>query len=115
MGGMAGGEPGVIEMRGIPFRATVGEIQTFFAGRQIAPGGVQLEYGADSRPAGAALVKFVSEAEAQEAMKKNKEMMGTRYVDLFASTMMDWEWKTRKSGMMGYGAGMPNWSTPRIY
>ena len=102
MGTMVDAEAGVIRMRGMPFQTTVGEIQAFFTGRQIAPGGIHLEQGADGRPSGNALVKFVNEAEVQEAMKLNKHTIGdgTRYVDIFASTITEWATQRLTSAML---------------
>jgi hypothetical protein len=40
------------------------------------------DYG---RPTGVALVEFASPQEAQVAMSKDKQMMGTRYIEVFVS------------------------------
>jgi hypothetical protein len=41
------------------------------------------DYG---RPTGVALVEFASPQEAQAAMVKDKQMMGTRYIEVFLSS-----------------------------
>jgi RNA recognition motif-containing protein len=41
------------------------------------------DYG---RPMGIALVEFATPQEAQVAMSKDKQMMGTRYIEVFASS-----------------------------
>jgi hypothetical protein len=38
------------------------------------------------RPTGMALVEFTSPQEAQTAMTKDKQMMGTRYIEVFMSS-----------------------------
>jgi len=41
------------------------------------------DYG---RPTGVALVEFASPADAQAAAVKDKQMMGTRYIEVFPSS-----------------------------
>ncbi|KAJ9528187.1 hypothetical protein QJQ45_014178 [Haematococcus lacustris] len=41
------------------------------------------------RPSGVAFVEFMSPAEATAAMAKNKQMMGSRYVEIFPATRAD--------------------------
>ena len=41
------------------------------------------DYG---RPTGLALVEFASPPEAQTALNKDKQMMGTRYIEVFMSS-----------------------------
>lgn len=43
----------------------------------------------EARPSGEAFVEFKDEESQKEAMKRHKEMMGTRYIELFTSTKAD--------------------------
>lgn len=42
-----------------------------------------MDYG---RPSGTAFVEFQTAEDAQVAMSKDRQMMGTRYIEIFAST-----------------------------
>lgn len=71
----------ILKMRGLPFRATEQDIAEWFT--PIAdPLDVQIDIGEDGRPTGDAKVMFATEDEAYMAMKKNKQYMQHRYVEL---------------------------------
>jgi len=82
--GGQGGKPGTLRMRGIPFRSTVDDVLRFFAGFQVATGGVVLGQR-DGRATGDCFVTFTTPQEAQRAMIMNNKHMGTRYVELFSA------------------------------
>jgi len=82
--GPAGGKPGTLRMRGLPFKSTVDDIFRFFNGFQIVPGGVILGHR-DGRATGEAWVTFASPMESQRAMCLNNKNLGSRYVELFAA------------------------------
>ncbi|XP_043922477.1 epithelial splicing regulatory protein 1 isoform X2 [Protopterus annectens] len=79
----------IIRMRGLPFNATADEVLTFF-GEQcpVTDGkeGILFVKYPDSRPTGDAFVLFACEEYAQDALKKHKNMLGKRYIELFRST-----------------------------
>lgn len=56
---------------------------SFFAGLAIAPHGIHLVCTHDGRPSGEAYVEFVNEEQVSAALKKNKELMGNRYIEVF--------------------------------
>ena len=80
----------LIQMRGLPFKATEKDIRSFFDQFQIcgkcrniggprflrAFSAVQFEFGMDSRPTGRATVAFPSHKTAQEAMQYDKCLIG---------------------------------------
>jgi len=78
----------VIRMRGLPFRATEGEIIAFFeqAGVHVLEGGVLICRGSDGRVTGEAYVQFGSEEDARRGLQRHKDQMGTRYIELFRSS-----------------------------
>ena len=49
-------------------------------------GGVLFVHYPDGRSTGDAFVLFASEEEASKALKKHRDGMGTRYIELFRST-----------------------------
>lgn len=60
-------------------------------GCQVLDGedGILFVYYPDGRSTGDAFVLFASEDEANKALKKHREIMGTRYIELFKSTMAE--------------------------
>ena len=76
-----------IRMRGLPFTATVEDIQFFFSGAdsplEIVENGIHICYERSSRPSGQAFVEFKSEQEARRALQFDRKHMGSRYVELF--------------------------------
>lgn len=92
--GLSGGLQGMkdpsenvcIKMRGLPFNAETKDIAKFFEGYKIAPNGILIVTGATDRPTGEAFVEFVSVDEAQRAMERHKQNIGSRYIELFRAT-----------------------------
>lgn len=73
------GEYGGLRLRGLPYSATAGEVETFFMGFGYLPGSVSM----GPQP-GQASVRFTSPAEAARALaSKNKAYLGSRYIELF--------------------------------
>jgi RNA recognition motif-containing protein len=70
-----------IRMGGLPFRATVKEIQDWFRPEAECVH-VKVLLNREGRPSGEALAAFETEDEAEKAMIKNKEYMGERFVIL---------------------------------
>ncbi|BHF78589.1 Heteroproteinous nuclear ribonucleoprotein H [Sparganum proliferum] len=70
-----------IRMRGLPYSVTPDEIAHFLA--PLQPVNIHICYNAAGRPTGEADVDFGSHDEAKEAMKKDREKIGTRYIELF--------------------------------
>ncbi|XP_072426316.1 epithelial splicing regulatory protein 1-like isoform X4 [Chiloscyllium punctatum] len=79
----------IIRMRGLPFTATAENVLTFFGSNCPVTGGKEgilfVKYP-DERPTGDAFVLFGCEGYAQNALKKHKDMLGKRYIELFRST-----------------------------
>ncbi|XP_051879817.1 LOW QUALITY PROTEIN: epithelial splicing regulatory protein 1 [Pristis pectinata] len=79
----------VIRMRGLPFVATAEEVLMFFGSNCPVTGGKEgilfVKYP-DGRPTGDAFVLFACEEYAQNALKKHKDLLGKRYIELFRST-----------------------------
>ena len=82
------GSNGIMKLRGLPFSTTPEQLLQFFQGFDIPKGvgGVHMVLGGNSRPNGEAFVEFGSEEHAEAAMTKDKQTIGTRYVEVFRST-----------------------------
>lgn len=85
----------IVRMRGLPFTATHEQVLTFFspeeALQEMCPvsggkDGILFVRYPDGRPTGDAFVLFACEEHAQCALKKHKEILGRRYIELFKST-----------------------------
>lgn len=83
---------GVLKLRGLPFSATKEDIIAFFDEPQlgIAPlvhDSIHIVTSLDGRPSGTAFAEFASAEDAKAAMmRKDRHSMGSRYVELFASS-----------------------------
>ena len=81
----------MLKMRGLPFSATKDDIVSFFddAALSAAPlvhDSIHIVTSLDGRPSGVAFVEFASAEEAKAAMIRDRQSMGTRYVELFPSS-----------------------------
>jgi len=78
---------GILKARGLPFNTSTQEICAFFNTTPIGPDNVHIVTAMDGRATGEAFIEFSSESEARQAMMdRNKERLGHRYVELFASS-----------------------------
>uniref|UniRef100_A0A3B5QYX4 Epithelial splicing regulatory protein 2 n=1 Tax=Xiphophorus maculatus TaxID=8083 RepID=A0A3B5QYX4_XIPMA len=79
----------IIRMRGLPFTATTQEVLSFLGPESPVTDGAEgllfVKYP-DGRPTGDAFVLFSCEEYAQNALKKHKQILGKRYIELFRST-----------------------------
>ncbi|KHJ44909.1 hypothetical protein D918_04720 [Trichuris suis] len=82
----------IIRMRGLPYDCTAKRILEFFESGENGVSVVDGENGilfvnkADGRATGDAFVLMSTEEDAQKALSKHKEVIGTRYIELFRST-----------------------------
>eukprot|EP00210_Caulerpa_lentillifera_P001594 g1532.t1 len=79
-----------LRLRGLPFKVTNERIVDWFHqgtefNTPLMPESVYIvsDYG---RPSGTAFVEFASREDAQLAMEKDRQMMGTRYIEIFESS-----------------------------
>ncbi|XP_062399268.1 G-rich sequence factor 1 [Sardina pilchardus] len=70
-----------VHMRGLPFGATAEDIVKFFAPMRVAR--IMMDYRSDGRASGEAEVHFRNHEDAVDAMSKDKEYIGNRYIELF--------------------------------
>ena len=73
-----------LRLRGLPYQADERDVQAFFQGFDLVKTVVVRKNG---KPTGEGYVFFNSEAEASAALvKKNRESMGNRYIEIFADS-----------------------------
>eukprot|EP00736_Rhodelphis_marinus_P006852 Rmarinus@m.6209 len=89
----------VIRLRGMPYTATSDDVHKFFSELAIEQDGV-LMVQQSGRSTGEAYVRFASEGDADEALRKNKQNMGSRYIEVFRSTPT--EMSNAQARMTGY-------------
>ena len=53
--------------------------------------GVMIVRFPDNRASGDAMVLFENESEQENALKKNRQLMGSRYVELFGSSLKEFQ------------------------
>uniref|UniRef100_A0A8B9K7X4 Epithelial splicing regulatory protein 2 n=1 Tax=Astyanax mexicanus TaxID=7994 RepID=A0A8B9K7X4_ASTMX len=79
----------IIRMRGLPFTATQQDVIGFLGPDSPVTDGTEgllFVKFPDGRPTGDAFVLFACEQYAQNALKKHKQILGKRYIELFRST-----------------------------
>lgn len=87
----------IIRMRGLPFTCTAKQVVDFFTNSKADSrcqvlaneDGVLFVKNHDDKPTGDAFVLFASEEFAQRALAKHHENIGSRYVELFRSTISE--------------------------
>lgn len=76
----------VLRLRGLPFNATAEEVVAFFEDvADISTENVHL-VTEGGKPMGIAYVEFTSASDAAHAAGKDRQMMGSRYVEIFPSS-----------------------------
>ncbi|XP_068176639.1 heterogeneous nuclear ribonucleoprotein H3 [Antennarius striatus] len=86
-----------VHMRGLPFRATEGDIAKFFS--PLNPLRVHIDVALNGKSTGEADVEFRSHEDAVAAMSKDKNHMQHRYIELFLNST------SSGAGEMSRGSG----------
>jgi DIS3-like exonuclease 2 len=74
----------VVLLRGIPFNSTEQDIVNFFGEEfSFVDRGILIPRTADGQSSGQAYVKFSESEDVKKALKKNKQCMDTRYIEIF--------------------------------
>lgn len=73
----------VVKLRGLPWSATVEEILKFFWDSKVIGGtdGVHMTSSREGRPSGEAFVEFSTEEDLKQALKRDRDHMGNRYIE----------------------------------
>lgn len=77
------GDSYVVKMRGLPWSTTDEEILKFFNNCKVKNGkeGVHIIMTREGRPSGEAYVEMETDEDIEEALKKDREYMGSRYME----------------------------------
>ncbi|KAK6629710.1 hypothetical protein RUM43_003528 [Polyplax serrata] len=94
------GDSYVIKMRGLPWSTTDEEILKFFNNCKVKNDkeGVHIIMTREGRPSGEAYVEMETDEDIEEALKKDREYMGSRYMEVFKSKRSEMEWVIKRSG-----------------
>ncbi|CAL8345804.1 unnamed protein product [Lota lota] len=86
---------GVVRIRGLPFSSTEYDILGFFSGLDIVEDGVTIVRDLKGRNSGEAFVRFASQDMADEALQRDRGLIGSRYIEVFpsASSQIRSSWK----------------------
>jgi heterogeneous nuclear ribonucleoprotein F/H len=100
-----------IKLRGLPFSCKLEEIEQFFEGLEIRNGktGIYIVYDSHGRMTGECFVQFRTSDDAENALKRNREKIGHRYIEIFRSSASECRRSTmlfnRDGGMNSGGFG----------
>ncbi|XP_029308345.1 RNA binding motif protein 12Bb isoform X2 [Cottoperca gobio] len=86
-------------LKGMPFSVTEEEVREFFSDLLIDEM-ILLKNGYGSKN-GKGLVKFATREDANEALKRDRKYIGSRYVEIALTTAADWRRVTGKVSMAG--------------
>ncbi|RWS31711.1 RNA-binding protein fusilli-like protein, partial [Leptotrombidium deliense] len=79
----------VVRARGLPWQSSDQDIAKFFRGLNIVKGGVALCLSPQGRRNGEALVRFVNQEHRDMALKRHKNHIGQRYIEVYRATGED--------------------------
>ena len=96
----------VIKLRGLPWGVTIEDIVAFLAPIPVPQGGVHLMTGANGRPSGLAYVELGSEDAQKEALLKDKQSIGGRYIDIFSCSQTELQARLAGGLERGWQGGM---------
>lgn len=75
----------VVRLRGLPFSSSEEDIVQFFSGLDIVQNGITIMTNRLGRNSGQAFVEFSSQESFEEALRKDRELIGHRYIEVFPS------------------------------
>ncbi|XP_012605765.3 heterogeneous nuclear ribonucleoprotein F-like [Microcebus murinus] len=106
--GPPGGHGFIVKLRGLPWSCSVEDVQNFLSDCRIRHGaaGVHFVYTREGRQSGEAFVEFESEEDVKMALKKDRESMGHRYIEVFKSHRTEMHWVLQHSGPDGANDGV---------
>ncbi|KAH8312647.1 hypothetical protein KR044_011968 [Drosophila immigrans] len=95
----------VVKLRGLPYAVTEQQIEEFFAGLEIKTDreGILFVMDRRGRATGEAFVQFESQDDTEQALGRNREKIGHRYIEIFRSSIAEMKRATNGGG----GGGRP--------
>lgn len=88
----------VVRLRGLPYTSTEADIVQFFSGLDIMDKGIIIVAARRGKNSGEAYVQFCSQEAANEALSRDREMIGDRYIEVFPSGWGEMLSSRRSSG-----------------
>ncbi|ESQ47788.1 hypothetical protein EUTSA_v10021270mg [Eutrema salsugineum] len=82
---------GILRLRGLPFSAGKEDIVDFFKDFDLSEDSVHVTVNVEGRPTGEAFVEFENADESRAAMVKDRKTLGSRYIELFPSSIAELE------------------------
>eukprot|EP00965_Chrysotila_dentata_P211580 6186543-Pleurochrysis_carterae.AAC.2 len=79
----------VVKLRGLPWNATEDAIKKFLSPVAAPAGGIHIINGNTGRPSGIAYVELSSEEDQAAVLKKDKQNIGGRYIDIFTCSQSE--------------------------
>lgn len=92
----------VVRLRGLPFASSEADIVKFFSGLAIVQNGITIVTDHQGRNSGQAYVEFTSQEAYEEALRKDREIIGNRYIEVFPSRKDEIRagWRSRKNPVL---------------
>eukprot|EP01083_Nonionella_stella_P204331 744971_1 len=95
-------------MRGIPWESSKDDVTCFFSGLNIVENGIVMIERL-GRPCGEAFVEFMMGSDRDQALKRDRQNIGKRYIEVYRSTTTE----VRGSGLgMDAGQKVPSNKCP---
>ncbi len=106
----------VLRLEGLPFKATVDEIDDFFSESDIRVENVHLLLNRDMRPSGTGFVEL-SESDTKTALQLSGKCIGDtrRYVKIVKSDTDELEWHLRRQQLTRTSRGSDGFFCVRMY
>ncbi|AEE76436.1 unnamed protein product [Arabidopsis thaliana] len=82
---------GILRLRGLPFSAGKEDILDFFKDFELSEDFVHVTVNGEGRPTGEAFVEFRNAEDSRAAMVKDRKTLGSRYIELFPSSVEELE------------------------
>ncbi|XP_020775178.1 G-rich sequence factor 1 isoform X2 [Boleophthalmus pectinirostris] len=75
----------VVRLRGLPYSSSEADVGQFFSGLDIMQNGITIVKDHKGRNSGEAYVEFTSQEAFEEALRRNRKLIGNRYIEVFPS------------------------------
>jgi len=92
----------VARLRGLPWACTQEQIEEFFDGIELEEN--HIIFNPDGRASGEGIIEVGSEEDLEKVLAKNKENIGSRYIEVKKTTASDIDWALQRVGMLGVTA-----------
>lgn len=79
----------VVRLRGLAYGASDSDVREFFSGLEIIEGGVLILVDSEDRCMGDGFVEFAHSSDVPEAVKKHRQKIGNRFIEVFRSSKLE--------------------------